>query len=112
MRFMLFVCAAPGLQLSPEDKAALPSEVEEWATDLSRRGIRLIGHVFEPVAQAQTIRRRNDELEIAEGPVTKADEPIAGFNLLECGTLEEALEVSATHPMAKHGSLELRAIAA
>ena len=39
-----------------------------------------------------------------------ADEPIAGFNLLECGTLEEAVEVSATHPMAKYGSLELRAI--
>ena len=32
MRFMLFVCAEPDLQLSPEDKAALPSEVEEWAT--------------------------------------------------------------------------------
>jgi hypothetical protein len=44
--------------------------------------------------------------------VNRADEPIAGFNLLECGTLEEAVEVSATHPMAKYGSLELRAIAA
>jgi hypothetical protein len=96
----------------PEDKAALPGEVDEWATDLASHGIRLIGHVFEPVGQAKTIRRRNDRLEIVDGPVTRADEPIAGFNLLECGTLEEAVEVSATHPMAKHGSLELRAIAA
>jgi hypothetical protein len=112
MRFMLFVCAEPDLQLSPEDRAALPSEVEEWATDLSRRGIRLMGHVFEPVARATSIRCRNDELEITEGPLTRVDEPIAGFNLLECDTPEEAREVSATHPMAKHGSLELRAIAA
>jgi hypothetical protein len=112
MRYMLFVCAEPDLQLSSEDKASLPTEVEDWATDLARRGIRLMGHVFEPVAQAKTIRRRDDDLDINEGPVTRADEPIAGFNLLECATLEEALEVSATHPMAKHGSLELRAIAA
>ena len=112
MRFMLFICAEPDLQLSPEDKAALPGEVEEWATDLANRGIRLMGHVFEPVGQAKTIRRRNDRLQIADGPVTGADEPIAGFNLLECSTLEEAVEVSATHPMAKDGSLELRAIAA
>jgi len=112
MRFMLFVCAEPDLQLSPEDKAALPGEVEEWATDLADRGIRLMGHVFEPVARAKTIRRRNDDLQITDGPVNEADEPIAGFNLLECRTLEEAVEVSATHPMAKHGSLELRPIAA
>jgi hypothetical protein len=44
--------------------------------------------------------------------VARTPEPIAGFNLLECETLEEALEISARHPMAKHGSLELRAIAA
>ena len=112
MRFMLFVCAKPGLQLSPEDRAALPGEVEAWATDLADRGIRLMGHVFEPVADAKTIRRRNDELQITGGPVNSADEPIAGFNLLECDTLEEAVDVSATHPMAKHVSLELRAIAA
>jgi hypothetical protein len=71
-----------------------------------------MGHVFEPVAQAKTIRHRNDDLQIADGPVNSADEPIAGFNLLECGTLKEAVQVSATHPMAMHGSLELRAIAA
>lgn len=112
MRFMLFVCAEPDLQLSPDDKAALPGEVEAWATDLADRGIRLMGHVFEPVKEAKTIRRRIDDLRIADGPVTRADEPIAGFNLLECDTLEEAVEVSARHPMAKHGSLELRGIAA
>jgi hypothetical protein len=112
MLFMLFVCAEPDLQLWAEDKAALPDEVEAWASDLSSRGARLMGHVFEPVGQAKTIRRRSDALQITDGPVNSADQPIAGFNLLECATLDEAVEVSVTHPMAKHGSLELRAIAA
>jgi hypothetical protein len=112
MRFMLFVCAEPDLQLSPEDKATLPHEVEEWATALANRGIRLMGHVFEPVERAKTIRRRDGDLQITDGPVTTAEEPIAGFNLLECDTLEAAVEVSSAHPMARYGSLELRAIAA
>ncbi len=109
---MLFVCAEPDLQLAPEDEATLPNEVERWATDLADRGIRILGHVFEPVADAKTIRRRGDDLTVTDGPVNHADEPIAGFNLLECESLDEALEVSAAHPMANHGSLELRAIAA
>jgi len=112
MRFMLFVCPEPDLELSPEDQAALPSQVEAWATDLADRGIRLMGHVFEPVGQAKTIRRRTDEVQITDGPVNTADQPIAGFNLLECDTPAQAVEVSATHPMASHGALELRAIAA
>jgi hypothetical protein len=71
-----------------------------------------MGHVFAPISEAKTVRRRNGDLLVTDGPLAKTPEPIAGFNLLECETLEEALEISSRHPMAKHGSLELRAIAA
>jgi len=109
---MLFICTASDLHLDPEDKATIPQAVEEWAGDLERRGIRLQGHVFQPVAHAKTIRMRHGEVVIDDGPVTKSQEPIAGFNILECGTLEEALQVASEHPMAKFGSLELRPFAA
>jgi hypothetical protein len=93
-------------------RAVLPSRVEAWATDLTDRGIRLLGHVFEPVGQAKTIRRRDDDVQVTNGPVNNVRQPAAGFNLLECDTPEQAVEVSATHPMARHGALELRVIAA
>jgi hypothetical protein len=111
MRFMLFICAGPDLKLSSEDREALPGAVETWATDLADRGIRLMGHVFAPISDAKTVRQRNRDLLVTDGPLTKTREPVAGFNLLECETLDEALEISSRHPMAKHGSLELRAIA-
>lgn len=111
MKYMLFVCAEPDLELAPDDEATISSAVEEWADDLGRRGIRLQGHVFEPITNAKTIRLRDGELMITDGPVTQAREPIAGFNILECKTLEEALQVASNHPMAKFGSLELRPIA-
>jgi hypothetical protein len=50
-----------------------------------------MGHVFESAEEAKTIRSRNGVVQVTDGPVTRADEPIAGFNLLECDSLEEAL---------------------
>lgn len=112
MRFMLFICARPDLALSDDDAASLPAEVEAWASDLAARGIRLVGHVLEPIGKATTIRRRDGDLQVVDGEPVDADEPIAGFNLLECGSLDEAIELAARHPMARHGSLLLRAVAA
>ena len=111
MRFMLLICAEPDLKLSSGDREALRGAVATWATDLTDRGIRLMGHVFAPISEAKTVRQRNGDLVVTDGPLAKTPEPVAGFNLLECETLEEALEISSRHPMAKYGSLELRAIA-
>jgi hypothetical protein len=108
---MLFICAEPDLKLSSEDREALPGAVETWATDLADRGIRLMGHVFAPIREAKTVRQRNGDLLVTDGPLAKTREPVAGFNLLECETFEQPLEISSRHPMDEQGSLELRAIA-
>ena len=39
-----------------------------------------------------------------------ASAPASGFNLLECADLDEAIEVSARHPIAEFGLIELRPI--
>jgi hypothetical protein len=45
---------------------------------------------------------------VTDGPFAETKEQIAGFDVLECADLDEALEVAAKHPMAKFGILELR----
>jgi hypothetical protein len=45
---------------------------------------------------------------VTDGPFAETKEQIAGFDVLECADLDEALEVAAKHPMAKFGMLELR----
>ena len=54
------------------------------------------------------MRRRGTELLVTDGPFAETKEQIAGFDVLECADLDEALEVGAKHPMAKFGMLELR----
>ncbi len=46
---------------------------------------------------------------IMDGPFTESKEVIVGFDILECDSLEEAVEIAAKHPMARAGRLEVRA---
>lgn len=71
--------------------------------------MRLQGHVLAPVGEAKTLRVRGGEVEIDDGPVAESDAQISGFNILDCADLDEALEVASKHPVAKFGTLELRA---
>jgi hypothetical protein len=77
---------------------------------MDARGVRLAGHVLAPVTEARTIRVHGDETMIDDGPVTEPSLEIAGFNILECADLDEALEVASKNPGASFGTLELRPI--
>ena len=51
---------------------------------------------------------RKGEVLITDGPFTESKEWIAGFDILECEDLDEAIEIASRHPMAREGRLELR----
>lgn len=55
-------------------------------------------------------RRRDGELVIEPGPRTNEPEQVAGFDLLEFDTEDEAIDAAAVHPMAAHGTVEVRPI--
>ena len=111
MRFMLFICAEPDLKLSSGDEEALPRGVEAWATDLADRGIRLMGHVFAPISEAKTVRQRNGDLLVTDGPLAEHRNRSRASTCLSARRLKKLSRILSRHPMAKYGSLELRAIA-
>jgi hypothetical protein len=93
------------------DSVAQPKigpEVGAWVEEMQTRGVRREGDVLAPAEEAGTVRVRNGEAQIATGPLIDTYEPISGFNILECSSLKEALEVSAKHPIARFGTIELR----
>ena len=70
-----------------------------------------MGNVLAPTSAATTVRVRNGELLVSDGPFAETKEVIVGFDLLECADLDEAIEVARAHPMARDGRLELRPFA-
>ena len=108
MKYLMLVTVARPVELSPEESAQIGPATDAWVEEMARRGIRLDGHELAPVSDATTVRIRDGELLIADGPFAETKEQIAGFDILDCKDLDEALEVAAKHPVAAFGALELR----
>jgi hypothetical protein len=54
------------------------------------------------------VRIRGDEVLVSDGPFAETKEQIGGFDVLECASLDEALEVAAKHPVARFGAIDVR----
>ena len=104
MRYMMFVAT------DPEAEPYVPAEddIGEWVADVDARGVHVIGERLRPVHDATLVRVRGGELLVTDGPFTESKEWIAGFGVLDCRDLDEAIEVAAKHPMARFGRIELR----
>jgi len=57
---------------------------------------------------ATTVRVRDGQTVVTDGPFAETKEALGGFYLLDCATLEEAAEVAARIPGAETGAIELR----
>ena len=67
---------------------------------MDRRGIRLQGNQLRPVSDATTVSVRGGEVLIADGPFAETKEQIAGYDIIDCADLDEAIEVASKHPVA------------
>jgi hypothetical protein len=104
MRYMLFV--ATDHDAEPYDPQA--DNIADWVAKLDATGKRVIGERLRPVEDATTVRRRGGRVLVTSGPFAETREVIAGFDILECASLDEAIAIAAEHPMARFGRLELR----
>ena len=104
MRYLMLVCTDPLAE--PYDPAQ--DNIASWVSEMDSKGIRIIGDRLCGVDRAVTVRKRNSKVIVTDGPFAETREQIAGFDLLECASLVEALEVAAKHPMARFGRIEVR----
>ncbi|WP_018917674.1 YciI family protein [Vreelandella zhanjiangensis] len=77
---------------------------------LSAQGNYLAGEALQSIDTATTVRVRNGETVITDGPFAETKEQLAGFYLLEARDLNEALQLASRIPPARLGSIEVRPI--
>ena len=113
MKYLLLVCwdaERMNGQTEPDPDAA-PAEDEErfpWLDDLQARGIWLTGDQLAPPRRGRSIRVRDGKKLVTDGPFAETKEAVGGFDLIECGSLDEAVEIAANHPVAQMGTIEVR----
>jgi hypothetical protein len=54
------------------------------------------------------VRVREGSLLVTDGPFAETKEQVAGIDVLECDSIEEAIALAARHPSARAGILEIR----
>jgi hypothetical protein len=59
---------------------------------------------------ATSVRVRDGQTEITDGPFAVTKEVLAGYYLLECADLDEALKQAARMPMARWATIEVRPV--
>ena len=59
---------------------------------------------------ATTVRVRDQETLVTDGPYAEGKEALGGYYLFECATIDDALEWAARIPGAEHGSIEVRPV--
>jgi hypothetical protein len=111
MKFMMFVCWDAGrmdAQAEPDPPHAAEEQSFPWLDDLQARGVWITGDQLAPPRRARTVRVRDGKAIVTDGPFIETKEAIGGFDIIECGDLEEAVEIASRHPVARTGTIEVR----
>jgi|tagenome__1003787_1003787.scaffolds.fasta_scaffold20223255_1 hypothetical protein len=95
---------------TPEQIGALFAAHGEFGEAAGQAGVMLGGDGLQPVATATTVRVRDGERLLTDGPYAETKEQLGGFYMLECKDLDEALAWAARIPEAKTGAVEVRPV--
>jgi hypothetical protein len=98
--------------LSEEEASRLRSEeIPKWSdlfAWMAQKGIETDGLELEGPAKAKTVRARDGEALVIDGPYVETKEQIGGYFLVELDDLDEAIELASRIPVAQKGSVEIR----
>jgi hypothetical protein len=94
----------------PGTDAEMGAAYQAFTEDIVKRDLMRAGDPLQSPATAKTVRVRNGNPAITDGPFAETKEQLAGYYILECKDIDEALSYAAKIPGAAHGAIEVRAI--
>jgi hypothetical protein len=108
VKYMLIHCVAESDELPEGGKPEEEGDLEAWLDEMERRGVLQRGDRLRRTTEATTVRLRNGETLVLDGPFAETKEQIAGFDIIDCADIDEAIEIASKHPCASLGTVEVR----
>jgi hypothetical protein len=93
---------------TPAEREAVYAKYGAFGDAGREAGVVIGGAELGATRDATTVRVRNDEALVTDGPYAEVKEALGGYYLLECGSMDEALDWAARIPGAEHGAVEVR----
>ena len=103
---MKYLCL---VYLEEQKLHAVPdSDCKACGEGLRKSGHHIAAEALQPVHTATTVRVRNGQVSVTDGPFAETKEQLAGFYLIDAKDLNEAIQLAAKIPPARVGSIEVR----
>ena len=104
MRYMLLVYSSePPDGLSPEEALGMRAGHMRVMQEASAKGVLIGAEPLAPTGTATTVRMQDGKAIVMDGPFAETKECLAGYYILECENLDEAIEWAAKIPTACQG---------
>ncbi len=113
MQYLLLIYQAEAGAQAAVDDQVMAAEMAAYAAftrETRERNQFIAGEALEPTSTATSVRIRDGQTSVTDGPFAETKEALGGFYLLECADLDEAIEMAAKIPAAKRGTIEVRPI--
>jgi len=108
VKYLLLVCVEEPIGPGTPGTGTLGPDTEAWVKEMGGRGARLMGDRLVDPREAMTVRVRDGELMVVDGPYAETKEVMGGFDVIECADIDEAVAIASRHPIAKLGVIEVR----
>jgi hypothetical protein len=109
-QYMLLIYSPADGRLSPDETAAEMPKWYEFTEGLKSAGLYVAGDALHGVESATTVRVRDGETQITDGPFAETKEQLGGYYLIDAPDLDTALEQAARVPNSYYGSIEVRPV--
>jgi len=96
--------------LSEDERADAYAKYVALSREAEAAGVLAGGNELGSTRDATTVRVRDDELLVTDGPYAEVKEALGGFYLFDCGSLDEALDWAVRIPAAEYGAVEVRPV--
>jgi hypothetical protein len=96
--------------VSPQQRSERSAAFTAFDGQMEARGVLRDRLRLQPTRAATTVQVRHGDVVIADGPFAETKEQIAGFYLVECTDLDEAIEVASKIPTADQATIEVRPV--
>jgi hypothetical protein len=94
----------------PEDGAKVMRAYYDFTEEADSAGVVRHSAALQPSATATTVRVRNGDRLLTDGPFAETKEQLGGYYLVDCATLDEAIEWASRIPGASTGAIEVRPV--
>ena len=109
-QYMLLIYGPSDRSPTPEEMAAEMPRWAEYTEGLEKAGIMRAGDALHGADTATTVRVRDGETQVTDGPFAETKETLGGYYVIECPDLDTALKHAARMPNIAYGSVEVRPV--